>query len=65
MSFAGGEDVNERLVKEDRHFVRLNKGRMVVRSDGDGVGWDGWDGDGVGLAEMATAWSGLGRGGAT
>ena len=44
MSFAGGEDVNERLVKEDRHFVRLNKGRMVVRSDGDGVGW-GWDGD--------------------
>ena len=45
MSFAGGEDVNERPVKEDRHFVRLNKGRMVVRSDGDGdgdgVGWDG------------------------
>ena len=32
VSFAGGEDVN--------------KGRMVVRSDGDGdgVGWDGWDG---------------------
>ena len=27
VSFAGGEDVN--------------KGRMVVRSDGDGVGWDG------------------------
>ena len=36
--FAGGEDVNERPVNEDRHFVRLNKGRMVVRSDGDGVG---------------------------
>ena len=50
MSFAGGKDVNEKLVKEDRHFVRLNKGRMVVRSDGDGVG----------LAETATAWSGLG-----
>ena len=56
VSFAGGEDVNERPVKEDRHFVRLNKGRMVVRSDGDDVGWDG---DGVGSAETATAWSGL------
>ncbi|KAK9989818.1 hypothetical protein SO802_030057 [Lithocarpus litseifolius] len=33
VSFAAGEDVNERLVKEDRHFVRLNKGRMVVRSE--------------------------------
>ena len=52
MSFAEGKDVNEKLVKEDRHFVRLNKGRMVVRSDGDG--------DGVGLAETVTAWSGLG-----
>ena len=41
--------MNERPVKEDRHFVRLNKGRMVVRSDGDGVG----------SAETATAWSGL------
>ena len=47
--FAGGEDVNKRPVNEDRHFVRLNKGRMVVRSDGDGVG----------SAETATAWSGL------
>ena len=28
----------------------------MVRSDGDGVGWDG---DGVGSAETATAWSGL------
>ncbi|XWS26537.1 hypothetical protein CRYUN_Cryun26dG0039800 [Craigia yunnanensis] len=26
------EDVNERLVKEDRHFVRLNSGRMVQAS---------------------------------
>ncbi|XVF88951.1 hypothetical protein PTKIN_Ptkin19aG0092600 [Pterospermum kingtungense] len=26
------EDVNERLVKEDRHFVRLNSGRMVQTS---------------------------------
>ena len=50
MSFVEGEDVNERQVKEDRHFVRLNKGRMVVRSDGDGVG----------SAETATTWSGLG-----
>ncbi|KAK7856322.1 embryogenesis-associated protein emb8 [Quercus suber] len=33
VSFAGGEDVNERLVKEDRHFVRLNKGRIVVSSE--------------------------------
>ena len=45
VSFAGGENVNEKPVKEDRHFVRLNKGRMVVRSDV--VGWDGRDGDGV------------------
>ncbi|GER41737.1 alpha/beta-Hydrolases superfamily protein [Striga asiatica] len=31
------EDVNERLVKEDRHFVKLNSGRMVqqVRTDGE------------------------------
>ena len=50
--------MNERLVKEDRHFVRLNKGRMVVRSDSDGVGWDG---DGVGSAETAMVWSGLGN----
>ena len=27
-----GEDMNEMLVKEDRLFVRLNKGRMVMRS---------------------------------
>ena len=33
MSFAGGEDANERLVKEDRHFVRLNKGRIVVSNE--------------------------------
>ncbi|KAM4097594.1 hypothetical protein ACJW30_07G012900 [Castanea mollissima] len=35
VSFAGGEDEdpNEKLVKEDRHFVRLNKGRIVVASD--------------------------------
>lgn len=26
------EDVNERLVKEDRHFVRLNSGRMIQAS---------------------------------
>ena len=45
VSFAGGENVNKRPVKEDRHFVRLNKGRMVVRSDG--VGWDSRDCDGM------------------
>ncbi|XP_030941373.1 uncharacterized protein LOC115966260 isoform X1 [Quercus lobata] len=33
VSFAGGEDANERLVKEDRHFVRLNKGRIVVSNE--------------------------------
>ena len=26
------EDVNERLVNEDRHFVRLNSGRMIQAS---------------------------------
>ena len=52
--------MNERPVKEDRHFMRLNKGRMVVRSDSNGVGWDFWDDDGVGSTETATAWSGLG-----
>ncbi|XVF35190.1 hypothetical protein REPUB_Repub18cG0124000 [Reevesia pubescens] len=26
------EGVNERLVKEDRHFVRLNSGRMIQAS---------------------------------
>ena len=25
--------MNKMLVKEDRHFVRLNKGRMVMRSE--------------------------------
>ena len=25
--------MNEMLVEEDRHFVRLNKGRMVMRSE--------------------------------
>ncbi|KAL3744618.1 hypothetical protein ACJRO7_013824 [Eucalyptus globulus] len=38
ISFEGSEmleDVNEKLVKEDRHFVRLDSGRMQVR-DGDG-----------------------------
>lgn len=40
ISFEGSElleDVNERLVKEDRHFVRLNSGRIQVR------GYDGRD----------------------
>ncbi|XP_012443125.1 uncharacterized protein LOC105767998 isoform X1 [Gossypium raimondii] len=35
ISFEGSqlmEDVNERLVKEDRHFVRLNSGRMIQAS---------------------------------
>ncbi|XVE70763.1 hypothetical protein DITRI_Ditri10aG0097200 [Diplodiscus trichospermus] len=35
LSFEGSElmeDVNERLVKEDRHFVRLNGGRMIQGS---------------------------------
>lgn len=27
------EDVNERLVKEERHYVRLNSGRIQVRAD--------------------------------
>ncbi|OWM74351.1 hypothetical protein CDL15_Pgr013255 [Punica granatum] len=34
ISFVGSElleDVNERLVKEDRHFVKLSSGRMQVR----------------------------------
>lgn len=34
ISFEGSElleDVNERLVKEDRHFVKLNSGRILVR----------------------------------
>ncbi|KAI3430086.1 uncharacterized protein J3R85_008380 [Psidium guajava] len=38
ISFEGRElleDVNEKLVKEDRHFVRLDSGRMQVR-EGDG-----------------------------
>ena len=50
VSFAGGENVNERPVKEDRHFVRLNKGRMVVRSDG--VGWDGDGMEWAGRSEL-------------
>ncbi|KAI3443511.1 hypothetical protein Pfo_000176 [Paulownia fortunei] len=31
------ENVNEKLVKEDRHYVKLNSGRMIqlVKSDGD------------------------------
>lgn len=33
------EDVNEKLVKEDRHFVRLNSGRIQARTGG--VGDDG------------------------
>ncbi|KAJ9687863.1 hypothetical protein PVL29_013878 [Vitis rotundifolia] len=40
ISFEGSElleDVSERLVKEDRHFVRLNSGRIQVR------GYDGRD----------------------
>ncbi|XP_048133158.1 uncharacterized protein LOC115740979 isoform X2 [Rhodamnia argentea] len=39
ISFQGSElleDVNEKLVKEDRHFVRLDSGRMQVR-EGDGA----------------------------
>ena len=40
ISFEGSElleDVNERLVKEDRHFVRLNSGRIQVGGyDGNG-----------------------------
>ena len=57
VSFAGGENVNERPMKEDRHFVRLNKGRMVVRSDD--VGWDGRDGDGVArLRRRGVEWAG-------
>ncbi|KAA8523366.1 hypothetical protein F0562_009789 [Nyssa sinensis] len=38
ISFEGSElleDVNEKLVKEDRHYVRLNSGRIQVR-DSDG-----------------------------
>lgn len=30
------EDVNERLVTEDRHFVRLSSGRMVEKLDTEG-----------------------------
>ena len=33
LSFAESEDVNETLVKEDRHILRLNEGRMVMRSE--------------------------------
>ena len=33
LSFAESEDVNETLVKEDRLIVRLNEGRMVMRSE--------------------------------
>lgn len=30
------EDVNEKLVKEDRHYVRLDSGRIVVKGHGGG-----------------------------
>ncbi|GKU99981.1 hypothetical protein SLEP1_g12751 [Rubroshorea leprosula] len=39
ISFEGGElmhDVNERLVKEDKHFVRLNSGTMIEVNEGGG-----------------------------
>ncbi|KAG8376268.1 hypothetical protein BUALT_Bualt09G0045600 [Buddleja alternifolia] len=29
------ENVNEKLVKEDRHYVKLNSGRMIGKSDGE------------------------------
>lgn len=39
ISFEGSElleDVNEKIVKEDRHYVRLNSGRILVKGGGGG-----------------------------
>lgn len=41
ISFEGSElleDVNEKLVKEDRHYVRLDTGRVLVSGGGGGYG---------------------------
>ncbi|PON97046.1 CAAX amino terminal protease [Trema orientale] len=41
ISFEGSElleDVNEKLVKEDRHYVRLDSGRILVKGGGGGGG---------------------------